>query len=247
MFSNVVDTPVSRVVEKLINDWILAINAILKEKQEIAIALSGGNTPQLMFNMLAEQYKDKIPWNRIHFFWVDERWVPHESIESNYGNAKRILFDRVDIPNDHLHPINTADDDPSKEAIRYSNEIMKFVEQFDNIPAFDIIFLGMGDDGHVASIFPGQEELFETNQLCAVTQHPQTGQTRITLTGKIINHSRYTVFLITGKQKSTVLQTVFESNKMIYPVQYVRPKLGGLFWYIDLDAAKNIRRYKVFD
>jgi len=247
MFSNFIATHPSLVIERLISDWIETVNDLLADSQELTIALSGGNTPQLMFSMIAEYFPKAFPWNRLHFFWVDERWVPHESGESNFGNAQRLLFDKVAFENHRLHPVLTQNTTPEAEAQRYAQEIKQHVRETNGFPEFDIVFLGMGDDGHVASIFPGQENLFDVDSLCAVSRHPQSQQTRITLTGKVINNARNIVFLITGKQKSPILQTVFEGNEVKYPVQRVKPATGRLFWYLDVDAAREIRRYKTYD
>lgn len=245
MFSNYVATHPVLVVERLISDWIETVNNLLAVQQEVTIALSGGNTPQLMFHTIAEYFPASFPWNRMHFFWVDERWVPHENGESNFGNAKRLLFDKVAIDDSRLHPVRTQNISPQEEALRYAQEIQQYVSQINNIPTFDIIFLGMGDDGHVASIFPGQELLFDVDEFCAVSQHPQLKQQRLTLTGRIINHARHIVFLITGKQKSSILQMVFEGKDIRYPVQRVKPLAGKLFWYLDAEAASLIPRQKL--
>ncbi|MGC8825297.1 MAG: 6-phosphogluconolactonase [Bacteroidales bacterium] len=245
MFSNYVATHPALVVERLISDWIETVNNLLAEQQEVTIALSGGHTPQLMFQMIAEYFPGSFPWNRMHFFWVDERWVPHESSESNFGNAKRLLFDNVVIDGSRLHSVRTQNISPQDEALRYAQEIQQYVSQANNIPVFDIIFLGMGDDGHVASIFPGQELLFDADALCAISQHPQSQQQRITLTGRVINHARHIVFLVTGKQKSSILQMVFEGKEVKYPVQRVNPLSGEVFWYLDADAASLIPREKL--
>jgi len=245
MFSNYVATHPSLVVERLISDWVEVVNTLLEEQEEVTIALSGGNTPQLMFKTIADFFPTAFAWNRLHFFWVDERWVPHESAESNFGNANRLLFERVGIDRSRLHPVDTHVTDPQQEVMRYSQEIVQYVQQKNGYPAFDIIFLGMGDDGHTASIFPGQEVLFDTDALCAVSNHPQTRQIRITLTGRVINNARHVVFLVTGKQKSMILQDVFEGKEIKYPVQLVMPAVGKLFWYLDKEAAYLIRNYKL--
>src|SRR4030042_4794130 len=117
-----------------------------------------------MFKIFAAEYPNAIDWNLIHFFWVDERCVPYESSENNFGNADRILFSKIDIPRENLHPVH-GKEDPLNEVVRYTGEILAHVPCIKNFPVFDIIILGMGNDGHTASIFPGQSDLFETPAL----------------------------------------------------------------------------------
>jgi 6-phosphogluconolactonase len=242
-FNNYTGANPKAVVEHLIIDWIESVSKMLESKPEVYIALSGGNTPQLLFEILARTYSRALPWNKLHFFWVDERWVPFESPESNYGNAKRLLFDHIEIDNSNIHPIRVSELSPKDEASRYENEIVGVVPLINKYPVFDIIFLGMGDDGHTASIFPGNEYLFNDTNICVVTKHPQTAQIRLTLTGKAINMSKNIIFLITGDKKANVLKIVFEDKYRIYPVQFIRPVNGNLFWYLDREAGRFISKY----
>ena len=158
-------------------------------KQTLYIALSGGNTPLLFFSNLRafnQSKKNKVDWKRIHFFWGDERCVPPESDDSNFGNANRVLFSLIDIPESNVHRIQ-GESDPKAEVDRYTQLLLKTVPQKHGIPIFDWIFLGVGEDGHTASIFPDQINLFNSEKLCVISKHPETGQSRISITGKIMN------------------------------------------------------------
>lgn len=242
-FSNFIGSSPEMVVERLATDLIESINTLLEEKEFTYIALSGGNTPQLLFQLLANEYSNAVNWERTHFFWVDERWVPPSSPESNFGNAHRIWLSKIQIPVLNLHPVNTANVDIEKEMYRYSQEIVNILPTIHNIPIFDIMLLGMGADGHVASIFPGNEHLFTISEICAVAFHPNTHQHRITLTGTVINYSRQIVMLITGENKSAMVQRVFEGSDQMIPARLVNPVNGQLIWYLDKAAGQFVENY----
>lgn len=217
------------------------INRAAKIKESIKIALSGGSTPRILFSILAEKYGRSTSWNYVHLFWVDERCVAPSDAESNYGMTKQILLDRIDIPQEHIHRMR-GEDDPAKEAERYSREIMKNVAVKNSVPSFDIIILGMGDDGHTASIFPGNERLLQSDKVCETAIHPATLQKRITLTGKVINNSKEIFFLVTGIKKSPVIEQIFGKNKnsALFPSSFINSINGRTVWLLDEKAAKNI-------
>lgn len=226
-------------------DFIRYTENMLRYREKLYIALSGGSTPQLMFEVMVKEYSTAIPWNKLHFFWVDERCVLQSDKESNYGNAYRILFSNVSIPVENLHPIQGGED-PITEVVRYTGEILAHVPCVGNIPAFDLIMLGMGDDGHTASIFPGQLKLFETNTVCSVSQHPQTFQKRITLTGKVINNASDVLFVVTGSNKAEKVRSILndEAGASLYPAYHVQPMNGSVAWYLDMQASKFIQLKK---
>ena len=142
----------------------------------VNIALSGGSTPKILFNVLSEEYVERINWEKINFFWGDERCVLPTDEESNYGMTKKYLFDKIGIPDRNIHRI-VGENQPEKEADRYSREIDDNILTVSNgLPEFDIMILGMGTDGHTASIFPNKIELFKSEKICAVAEHPSTGQ-----------------------------------------------------------------------
>jgi 6-phosphogluconolactonase len=242
-FKTQVFNDVNSTAERLAMDFIRYTEQTLHYREKLYIALSGGSTPQTMFSLMASDYAKALPWEKLHFFWVDERCVPVESPESNFGNAKRILFGKVNIPADNLHPVR-GNEDPLKEVVRYTGEILTHVPCTHNFPVFDVIILGMGNDGHTASIFPGQADLFESNAICSVSEHPENGQKRITLTGKVINNASDVIFLITGDAKAEKIRSIFSNDEsaLHYPAHKVKPVKGNLSWYMDKEAAKYLKQ-----
>jgi len=216
----------------------------ISEKGECNISLSGGSTPKLLFDILAKEYSDKINWKNINFFWGDERCVPPNDNESNYGMTKKHLFDFINLPEENVYRVK-GEDEPEKEALRYGELIKTKIKtgiEVNNFPVFDLMILGMGDDGHTASIFPDIIELWDSQNICEVAEHPVTNQKRITVTGGIINNSKKIVFLITGKNKNYVLKKIInkEEDYLKYPAALVQPVSGELFFYIDKNAAINL-------
>jgi 6-phosphogluconolactonase len=197
------------------------------------IALSGGHTPSLLFNLLAEKYKETMPWNRIHLWWGDERMVPPDDPESNYKVANELLISKISIPSDHIHRIH-GEADPQEEVKRYEAEILSQIPLKDQIPVFDLIILGLGEDGHTASIFPGQQYLLDSERVTEISTHPVTSQIRITLTGKVLNNARKVAFLVTGKTKAKVLGKIIHHHKdaVNYPAAHIR-SAEELHWFID--------------
>ncbi len=215
----------------------------LQTKSYLYIALSGGSTPQLWFTELAGNFAGKIEWSRLHFFWVDERYVPHSHPESNYGVAYRLLFNHVNTPKGNLHPIPVTADIIADVRV-YTAEIVQYVAAKDGWPVFDLITLGMGPDGHTASIFPGQLALFNNNEPVCASQNPHTAQQRITLTGQLINRAAVIYFLVTGKEKAPLVRDIFDGtdNAKNYPAAYIRGE--NTIWLMDEEAAKLVTKYK---
>jgi 6-phosphogluconolactonase len=224
--------------EMLAMDFIRYVTEMSRFREKFYIAISGGSTPNLLFDILATEYPNAFEWNRLHFFWVDERCVPHAHIESNFGNAFEKCFSKVKIPKENLHPI-IGSDNPISETIRYTGEILSNVPCFSGFPVFDIILLGMGEDGHTASIFPGQEQLFDSKSIVSVSENPISGQKRITLTGSVLNNSTEVVFFITGSRKRNILEQILIHSPLAihYPASRVKPVNGTLSWYLDKAAA----------
>ena len=206
------------------------------------VALSGGSTPKLLFRHLAEKYKDTIDWSKVHFWWGDERMVPADDDESNYKMTNELLLSRVDIPEANIHRIH-GEEDPSTESARYSDEIESLVPEKETWPAFDLIILGMGDDGHTASIFPNQMELLHSLDVCEVATHPSSGQKRITLTGKVLNSAEKTAFLVTGENKADRLQEIFSNSEKgrLLPAFHIHPA-GELYWFVDKAATGKLKK-----
>ena len=218
-------------------DLIQGLSSTISEGRLACIALSGGSTPTLLFRELAEMKPD-IDWNKVRIFWVDERCVPPDHPESNFRVARETLLDPLGIPESSWFRMR-GEDIPEEEAARYARLIEDTLPLEKGIPVFDRIFLGMGSDGHTASIFPHQSELWDEQALCTVGTHPDSGQQRVTLSGKVINAARRVTFMITGAEKYDVLRQVMNSDGDFakYPASRVNPGNGVLEWYLDKDAA----------
>lgn len=209
------------------------------EKNVFNIALSGGSTPRIIFQTLAEKFRGKIDWEKIHLFWGDERCVPPDDEESNFGMTKKYLLDYIDIPPKNIHPVN-GNNIPEKEAERYSTELKKFLPVKNYLPVFDLIMLGIGEDGHTASIFPDQMKLLNSEKICEVSFHPLSKQKRITLTGKVIDNAERIIFLITGKSKSEIFNRILENRDepvKKYPAAAITPVNGRIEYFADKEAS----------
>ncbi|NJK98144.1 MAG: 6-phosphogluconolactonase, partial [Bacteroidales bacterium] len=154
--SKILPTP-EDTAEMLAKDFIRYTEEMFRFRENLYIALSGGSTPNLFFDILAQEYPKAVVWKRLHFFWVDERCVPHQHIESNFGNAFERCFSKVDIPRENLHPV-LGGENPVSETVRYTGDILSHVPCTGGFPIFDLILLGMGEDGHTASIFSRPKE-----------------------------------------------------------------------------------------
>jgi 6-phosphogluconolactonase len=206
-------------------------------KRYFTIALSGGGTPKLLFSELAERFSDSVPWEIVHFFWGDERCVLPEDHESNFGLAKIIFLDKIKIPESNIHRI-MGEMDPLEETARYTGEIACFTREDGGLPVFDLIILGLGVDGHTASIFPGNNKSFISGKTCELVVHPLSFQKRITITGSVINNSENIVFLVTGGNKAEVVSVIIGKKGITdYPAAHIKPKTGVLKWYLDSEAA----------
>ncbi len=210
-------------------------------RQRFDIALSGGSTPKLLFNVLVNSYGKKMPWDRIHFWWGDERCVPPTSEESNYGMTKKHLLSKIEMIESQVHRIKgeLAPDDAASDYIR---EIQSHLNERANWPVFDLIILGMGDDGHTASIFPHEMELLHSSNICEVATHPESGQKRVSLTGQVINNANRVYFLISGKSKAKRISEMMNNKKTAgkFPTFYIEPKQGKIIFFLDEDAASEI-------
>jgi len=237
---NIFKTP-KKTVKKFSKYLAMEINNSANNKENFFIAISGGSTPQLLFKKLNKKYKDKINWSYVHIFWGDERCVSSESFESNYGVAKELLLNSIDIPIENIHHIN-GEEDPEIEAKRYSEEILKNLPIKNDLPSFDLCLLGLGSDGHTASIFPDQMELLKSDKICEVAVHPETGQKRITTTGSVINNSKKVSFLVTGESKRKVVAEIIncENGYLNYPASHIKPKNSKLIWYLDKSASQYL-------
>jgi 6-phosphogluconolactonase len=209
------------------------------------IAISGGTTPKSMFQLLAdpaEPFLKQVPWDRIELYWVDERCVPPDNAESNYRMTKEALLSKVPLAAERVHRME-GELEPEVAAARYESVIRNtFKLEGAETPAFDLILLGMGDDGHTASLFPHTEALNEMSHIVVPNHVPQKDAWRITLTWPVINQGREVAFLIEGEAKAQVLQEVFLGpyQPETYPSQIIRPASGQLTLLLDAAAAAKL-------
>jgi 6-phosphogluconolactonase len=231
------DTPIN-LAKSFAEEMVRMITEKTRVKKTFTIALSGGTTPEIIFSVLSNDFPGSVAWQNVHFFWGDERCVPPSDSESNFRMAYEKLLSKINIPSVNIHRI-AGENIPEIEAIRYSEEISDFTEKRDGIPLFDLIILGMGEDGHTASIFPGHTELFDSEKVCEVATHPVTHQKRITITGRTINNAENVFFLITGQKKALMVEYLFKKNSTLedYPASHVTPVYGRLNWYLDKEAS----------
>ncbi len=183
-------------------------------------AFSGGTTPSLMFSIWANEYKEATPWMRMRIYWVDERCVQAEDYESNYGTMRRLLLEEVGMPDEYVHPIYGVNC-PEIEAKNYSTLVCRTVPLLGGFPAFDVVLLGAGDDGHTSSIFPGQEYLLSSFHPYEVSVNPYNGQKRIAMTGCLLFAAKHLIFFITGKNKADVVRNILDSGDATGPAAYV--------------------------
>jgi len=221
-------------------DWIiLLIKKTLEVKDCFTIALSGGETPKKLYQIVAsDAYREKINWSRLHIFWGDERFVPFSDDSNNAKMAFDNLLSKVNIPSEQVHTIWT-DVTPEESAKQYENLLHKYFD--DRQTTFDLVLLGMGDDGHTLSLFPDNEVLNDTTSWVSAVTSKEKGE-RITLMPSVVNKSSAIAFLITGENKAKILQEVLESQQHNYPAQLIQPVNGELYWFIDDEAAKYIKK-----
>ncbi|MEL4898071.1 6-phosphogluconolactonase [Crocosphaera sp. Alani8] len=214
------------------------INTTLKEKERLTIALAGGSTPKPLYEALAEK---SLPLEKIHIFWGDERYVPGDHPDSNQRMARQAWLDRADFPAANIHPMPTGSNDPSLDAQTHNQELEAFFGvKAGELPMFDIILLGMGDDGHTASLFPQTEALTISDRL--ITVGNKDGQPRLTFTYPLINNARYVIFLVAGENKRPALAEIFspDGDETLYPAKAVKPQ-GELLWLLDEAAGEQVK------
>lgn len=211
-----------------------------KQSERLTVALSGGSTPKILFNMLAAEFKNDFDWSKIHLFWGDERCVPPTDDDSNYKMTVEHLLSKIEIPEENIHRVH-GENNPQDEAARYGKELSASLETKNGLPQFDIVTLGMGGDGHTASIFPHEIELMTDDRICAIGVNPDSGQQRVTLTGPVINNAKMVCFLVTGAGKAEKTNEIFNHlhNYKDYPAAHILPPHGQVKWYLD-EAASSM-------
>jgi len=213
---------------------------------QFTIALSGGSTPKGMYNLLAsDSYRDKIDWNKVHLFWGDERSVAPDHDQSNYRMANEAMVSKIAIPAENVHRMHAESADIESPAKDYENVLKQVFSLADGEqPRFDLILLGMGDDGHTASLFPGTKALAEKERTVVVNWVEKFNTNRMTFTAPAINNARNIVFMAAGANKVQPLKEVLvgERNPELYPSQLVQPTDGKLIWLVD-NAATGGEKY----
>ena len=226
-------------------------NEAIAESGRFTVALSGGSTPRTIHQILAAPpYHDRVDWSKVFIFFGDERCVPPDDAESNYRMAKETLLSQVPIPEDHVYRMR-GEADPNEAAAEYGDQLQKFFGLNDgngpspeNFPRLDLIFLGMGPDGHTASLFPETSALQERSKPVTANYVAKLNTNRLTLTAPSINRAANIIFLITGDSKADALKEVLEGEyqPQIYPSQLIQPGEGKLTFLVDQAAAANLRR-----
>lgn len=224
--------------------WICEkVEETLKEQEFFTLVLSGGETPKSLYQKLAsEEFKNKINWNRIHVFFGDERVVPFTDDRNNAKMAFDILLNHVDIPTTQIHMMRT-DIEPNFAVEEYRKELHTFFHSTNR--TFDLVLLGMGDDGHTLSLFPGSALIEENEHWVNCVFNEQQQMYRITLMPNIVNKSGDVAFIVEGSKKAGVLREVLEGEYLpsILPAQLIAPEEGELHWFLDAAVAKDLHGF----
>jgi 6-phosphogluconolactonase len=217
----------------------------IKAQGRFAVALSGGSTPRGMFSLLAANYRDLLPWDKMFFFWSDERHVPQDSSESNYRMAHESLLSKVPVPQANIFRVPAEKPDAVQVAAEYEETVRRFFQiPQGTFPQFDLILLGMGPDGHTASLFPETSALHERDRLVVSNRVEKLKTDRITFTAPLINRAKTVMFLIVGSDKAQALREVMEGNQSpdLYPSKLIHPLSGRSIWLVDQAAAASLSR-----
>lgn len=227
-------------VDEIIKSFIQIANNALEKRGRFLVSLAGGSTPLKLYEKLAEI---KIDWTRVHFFWGDERCVPIDDAENNYRQAKKVFLDKINATN--VHRVNT-DLSPDSAARHYAHTLKFFAEPPLDFPRFDLALLGLGEDGHTASLFPNSPIDIDESVIAVTAQYQNRPANRVTITPKVFNEAREVWFLATGKNKAQILNTVLNGEKdlRLYPAQRIQPKNGKLIWWVDEEASSSLRTAK---
>jgi 6-phosphogluconolactonase len=212
-----------------------------EQGRPVHISLSGGSTPKMLFKLLASApYATAIQWQNLHFWWGDERCVAPDDAESNYGEANALLFSQVQIPAENIHRI-LGENDPASEAERFAREMADLIPAQDGTPVFDWILLGVGADGHTASLFPGATN-YQEPALAIVASHPESGQLRVSKSAKVLQAAKRISYLVLGAGKADIVHEIHTTaaEALPYPAAKVQSSQGETEWYLDKDAAAKI-------
>jgi len=229
--------------EQVTQEILAFSNKKIAARGQFTVVLSGGVTPKGVYECMAgPSYREKFQWNKIHFFWSDERWVPPEDQKSNYRMVSETLLSKVRIPSGNIHPIQTRDYEPESSARLYEAAISGFFKlKKGEFPHFDLILLGLGWDGHIASLFPNNPALLTNDRLVSAVSQEGIKEERITLTLPVINHAEMIFFLVSGHDKADIVRdTLEDQNRNFLPAKKVKPYQGKIRWFLDRAAASNL-------
>ncbi len=220
--------------------FVQTIADAVHSRGEASAALSGGSTPRGMNRLLAKPpYVDRIPWKRIHLFWVDDRMVAVDHPASNFGAARDDFISRVPIPSQQVHPMPVLDP-PTGGTEAYTRELKNYFGS--KTPIFDLILLGIGTDGHTASLFPGQADEHQRPDWVLSTKGGNPCVYRLTLNYPVLNRARTVAFLVSGRGKAEMVRTLLCDHEACYPPQKIRMQGGRLIWLLDQPAASLLPR-----
>lgn len=228
----------SALIERSLDVVLTTMQAAIQESDRFTIALAGGGTPKPLYEAIATH---DLPWEKIHVFWGDERYVPPNHPDSNQGMARRAWLDKVDIPPANIHPMPTDGSSPEADAAKHEAQLREFFgTSAGEFPQFDVILLGIGDDAHTASLFPQTEALSVRDRL--VTVGNKDSQPRITFTVPLINQAGCVLFLVAGASKRSALAQIFasEADPLVYPARFIQPQ-GELWWLLDAEAGQDMK------
>ncbi len=218
---------------------------LASEGRPVHVALSGGSTPRRLFQALAgEPFASLVPWLSVHFFWGDERNVPPNHPDSNYAAARELLLSRVPVPAANIHRILTGDTTAMEASDFYERTVREKVPAASALPCFDYVLLGLGANGHTASLFPHRPTLHETRRLVVADHVEEINAWRVTLTAPVFNNAAQVTFLVTGEEKAPVVHRVLEGPRDAesIPAQLIAPAHGTLTWILDSAAASLLTR-----
>lgn len=214
--------------------FVETANRSIAERGRFLVALSGGSTPMKLYEQLASE---ELDWSRAHFFWGDERCVPVDDAGNSYGQTKKILFDKIGTTN--IHRVK-SDLEPAQAAQAYAHTLSGFADAPFDFPRFDLVLLGMGEDGHTASLFPNSPVNMDSPVVAVTAHYQDRPANRVTLTPLVFNQAREIWFLVTGASKAETLRNVLKGERNLekYPAQRIQPVDGTLVWLVDEAAGR---------
>ncbi|PKH06977.1 6-phosphogluconolactonase [Moritella sp. Urea-trap-13] len=227
--------------EQVVESLAYSLVEYSQQDKPVHISLSGGSTPKLLFKVLAQApFATSISWANLHFWWGDERCVAPDDAESNFGEAQTLLFSKVALPTENIHRI-LGENTPEQEVVRFAQEMQECIPAHNGLPCFDWILLGMGGDGHTASLFPGQTDYNDEN-IAIIAQHPESGQYRISKTARLLANAKRISYLVLGESKAEVIKQIHDNADaaLAYPAAQVKASQGTTEWILDAAAARLI-------